>query len=336
MKKIIFNALKIIIPFGIGIYLTWYFYNALTNDQKDAFGKALTDANYFWFGLSMLLGWLSHLSRAYRWKYLLEPLGHKPRYWNAYHSTMIGYIINLTIPRSGEVSRAGFLGRYEKIPVDKSFGTIIAERVIDLIMLGLVFLTVLILQYDMVIDLIKKILNTDTGEEKGAAGFYILLVIGILGITGIIIAIINVKIREKVIGFIKGIVNGVMTVFTMQKKWQFIGHTLFIWAMYLAMFFVCFQGLAITQPIPSTTILAAFIAGTIGVIITPGGLGLYPWLVAFAIIESIPASYNITNNDMGALEGFGWLIWASQNSLIVICGLVSLLLMPRYNRHEST
>ena len=140
MKQKIFKILKIVIPIGIGVYLTWYFFNGLSEEEIEQTKNAFLEANYFWVILSLIVAFLSHLSRAYRWRFLLEPMGYKTRLSTAYHAVMSGYIINFTVPRSGEVARAGLMTNYEKVPFEKSIATIIIERVIDVLMLGVVVL----------------------------------------------------------------------------------------------------------------------------------------------------------------------------------------------------
>src|SRR5699024_7124863 len=115
------------VPLGIGIYLLWWFYSAMDAATKDVFFKAIKEANYFWIVLSMALGFLSHLLRAYRWKYMLEPIGYHPKFWHRYHALMIGYLMNLLVPRAGEATRGALLYQTDKVPFSKSFGTIITE-----------------------------------------------------------------------------------------------------------------------------------------------------------------------------------------------------------------
>ncbi|UTW64417.1 flippase-like domain-containing protein [bacterium SCSIO 12741] len=309
--------------------MVWFFYDSLDAEGKSQLFWAIKHADYTWILFSMVLGWFSHISRAIRWRYLLEPLDYHPKFWNAYHATMIGYVINLTIPRSGEVSRAGFLARYEGVPVAKSFGTIIAERVIDLLMLGLIFLIALSLRYDKIMAIINGGGSAAvSGEEKGS-NLYLWIGAGVVavGIAGLVVVLKNEKLRNRVWGMIKGFLNGVLTVFSLKKKWAFIGHTFLIWFLYVAMFAVCFQALPQTEGVALEGILAGFIAGTIGVIVTPGGLGVYPGLIALAIVE-----FGVSK---GHGQGLGWIIWASQNLLLVVAGLISLIFMPIYNRNKE-
>jgi len=151
MKNQLLKILKIIIPLFIGVYLMWYFWDAMSVKDKESFFRALNEANYFWFFLSLIFSFLSHLSRAVRWRYMLEPIGYKTKLMNRYNALMIGYIMNLLIPRAGEASRAGVLYQTENVPFTKSFGTIIAERVFDLVMLGIVVLLALFFSYDVLV-----------------------------------------------------------------------------------------------------------------------------------------------------------------------------------------
>ena len=148
IKERLIKILKIIIPISIGVYLTWYFFSNSSIAERQHMLAAFKGANYWWIMVALVVAFLSHLSRAYRWKYLLHPLGYKPKLSLMYHSVMIGYIINLTIPRSGELARAGYFSKYHKASADKTFGTIVVERVIDLIMFGLVIFIAGLLQTD--------------------------------------------------------------------------------------------------------------------------------------------------------------------------------------------
>mgnify|MGYP001460719207 CR=1 FL=1 len=165
MKHKIIKFFKLAIPILFGIGLIWLFYDALCeNDKKDLF-KAFKEANYFWVLLSLVIGWLSHVSRAYRQRYLLKPIGYSISFSNAYHALMIGYLVNLAFPRAGEASRAGILSKTENVPFEKGFGTIIAERVFDTLMLGVVTTVMLFLQLDK-IDLFKeKIVGFNSGDN---------------------------------------------------------------------------------------------------------------------------------------------------------------------------
>jgi len=309
LKAQIIKILKIVIPVGIGVYLSWYFYTNLTEEEKSGIPAAFANANYFWVGLSLLIAWLSHFSRAYRWKYMLEPLGFKPKISSLYHSVMIGYIINLTIPRSGELARAGFLSKKENLPAETVFGTIVAERVIDVIMLGIVTMTTYFVVGKDKIDEITK-------QEPG--GFpWIYVIAGSVAVLGIIALVASSKLRNWFFSKLKGMWSGVKTVFTLKKKVQYLAHTLFIWVAYVAMFWVCAQGVAGVEIMTLETMLACFVVGAVAIAITPGGIGTYPSFVTAALIS-------VGGFAKADASGFAILMWVIQTGFLIVFGLYSL------------
>ena len=130
----------------LGVFLIWYSIKNATPLERQELLDNITSANPVFILLSMLCGLLSHLSRAYRWKYLLEPLGYKPKFLNSFMAVMVAYLANFGIPRSGEVLRGVTISSYEKVPFEKAFGTIISERIADFIMLLLVISATMIFQ----------------------------------------------------------------------------------------------------------------------------------------------------------------------------------------------
>src|SRR5210317_22249 len=133
-----------ILPIALGVFLIWYSISKLSLSDIQSIKISFKTANYWWVVVSLILGAFSHLSRAYRWQFLLEPLGYKPKFANSIMAVLIAYFLNLFIPRSGEIARAASIKKYENIPFEKAFGTIVAERVADVLMLfsiiGIAFL----------------------------------------------------------------------------------------------------------------------------------------------------------------------------------------------------
>lgn len=329
MKAKFFAVLKIILPLSFGVFLIWLFYDALCEDQKQDLFVAFGKANYWWVGLALVFSFISHVSRAYRWRYLLDPLGHKVSFWNAYHALMIGYIVNLILPRAGEASRAGILSRTEKVPFQKGFGTILAERAVDVVMLAIVGLIMLTLQLDK-IDLFRAKIDAFNAPGQGCGNTAIFSVLGsivkwgiVLGfISGVLLFIFHKGFRSKIASFIKGLFEGVFTIFKTQSKLPFIGHTLLIWVMYILMFSVCFFALDSTRVLGIDAMLAGFVAGTIGIVLVQGGIGVYPAFVGLILTTYLaPEDYAGILPDALAL---GWIIWTSQTVLMIILGLISL------------
>ena len=316
IKKIFF----ILFPITLGIFLVWLYIHNFSEEKLNKIIYNLKHANYWWILLSLFFGILSHLSRAYRWHFMLDPLGYKPKYANSVMAVLLAYLLNLFIPRSGEVARAATMFKYENIPFEKAFGTIVAERIADIIMLllilGVVFFyqTDLILSYFSGVDPTKKIIFLSIGT--------LFIFIGIKWMK---------KSKNlfllKIKNFLVGLIDGITSIAKMKKKWAFLFHTIFIWLMYIAMFW------AVTFTIPETShltfeaILVGFIAGAIAMSITNGGFGAYPVFVASAFVL-----YGI-NNESGA--SFGLLMWTSQTIMVLTFGGLSLLFLPIYNNKEK-
>lgn len=149
MSKAI-KILKLFFPLALGIFLCWYAYGQFNEEQLAEIKQKFLQADYFYIGLSVFFGFLSNVSRALRWQLLLAPLGYSTRWSNRIMAVFSGYLINITIPRSGEISRALVVNRYDGVPFDKAFGTIISERVIDLLLLLFFTLLAFLIQFDVI------------------------------------------------------------------------------------------------------------------------------------------------------------------------------------------
>jgi uncharacterized protein (TIRG00374 family) len=320
LKKTIF----FILPIALGVFLIAYSLSRLTPADFQAIKNSFATADYWWVVLSLFLGILSHLSRAYRWQFLLQPLGYKPRFMNSVMAVLIAYLLNLLIPRSGEFARAASIKKYEDIPFDKAFGTIVAERVADVIMLLIIIGTAFILQAD----LIGKYLFKDQSAES------VIIKLALLGsAAGLAFAIFKVLKRSKnlvvikLVDFIHGLMDGAKSILTMKKKWQFIFHTLFIWAMYVGMFYVVTFALPETTHLPFEAIIVGFVVGGLSMALTNGGLGSYPVFVASALIL-----YQVEDNPARA---FGWIMWTAQTLMVILFGGLSFFALPIYNRYRQ-
>ena len=283
---------------------------------KEDFVNSFKNVNYFWIFLALLVAFMSHLSRAFRWKYLLEPLGLKPKLSLMYHSVMIGYIINLTIPRSGEVARAGYFSKYQNSSSEKVFGTIVVERVIDLLMFGLIFLIAIFLQTDQ-----EQFNQIRQADSSGLPNWVFPLFL-ILGIGFSLLLFYTKSLKEKVIKFIKGIVEGCLTILKLKQKLAFVIHTIFIWTAYIVMLWLTALSIPEMQSIEISALFACFIAGTIAIGATPGGIGLYPIMIASALIQLYSYSSDIANS-------FGLLMWTTQTVFLIVLGLISLFAIKK-------
>ena len=318
MKQVV-KFIKIALPIGLAVYLM---YDTFKDPKsRDELYDAISRAEYIWVGISMLCAWLSHLLRSRRWKYLLEPMGYKTRFWNAYHSVMSGYLVNMAIPRAGEVSRAGLFGGVEHTPFDKTFGSIAAERVVDMIILLLLTGITVLSQYDIIWNAMQE-QWANRPQDGLALHWKALIGMGILGIGFIIIRKMGLFLKVK--GFVMGLIDGLTSVLRTPYKLQFFRDSILIWALYMIMFGVMYQCLPETSSLGLGAILAGFVFGSFAVVLTPGGTGAYHLAVALAL-----GYYGIQESTGQAL---GLIIWGSQSILLILLGFLSLLLMPFYNR----
>lgn len=309
----------------MGVFLIWYSLSKLTNSDIESITNSFKTANYWWVGLSVLFGALSHFSRAYRWHFMLEPLGYKPRYANSVMTVLIAYLLNLFIPRSGEIARAASIKKYEDIPFEKAFGTIVAERVADVIMLLSIIAIAFFLQTNLLSSYLFK-------EDEGNSNIFLkIFLFGVLPILGIIAYRYFKKSHNpyitKVINFIRGLIDGATSILSMKKKWAFIFHTIFIWTMYVLMFYAVTFALPETTNLPLGAVIVGFVVGGLSMALTNGGLGSYPVFVASALVL-----YNVDNN---AALAFGWIMWTAQTIMVVLFGCLSLLLLPIYNKYKK-
>lgn len=314
MKNQLIKILKIVVPISIGIYLTWYFLSGLSEQDMEQSKNAFFEANYFWAIAGVSVSILSHLSRAYRWRFLLEPLGYRPKLSSAFYAVMSGYVINYTVPRSGEIARAGLLASAEDVPFEKGFATIVIERVIDVLMLGGVVFISGFLQVNN--EEIKEITQVDGGRSSWL--IYALGAAFILGLFLFIFYLKNEKFKafcnEKILGFWEGL----KSIWTMKKKWWFIFHTVFIWTCYVGGIWIFAQSFPETADISTSCVFAAFVVGAAAIAILPGGIGAYP-----AWITAVLAVYDIQ------FAAYGIFVWVIQTAMHVLVGLLSLFLIQR-------
>lgn len=312
IKKI----LKIILPLILGGFLVWY---SLSKVSIETLLQYFKDANYWWISLGLFFGILSHLSRAYRWKFLLEPMGYKPDFGNSTMAVLVAYLVNYAVPRAGEVSRAAVMTNYEDIPFEKGFGTIVAERIADMIMMLSIIAITLFVQFDFIYELLTKNFNPTK----------IALILGAV-VLGFFLLSRYVKKAESGLGlkiknFVSGLIEGVTSILKMKHKWAFIFHTIFIWVMYVAMFWATIPAIEGLN-VPFGGVLIGFIAGGFSIAATNGGIGLYPVAVAGAL-----ALFGVPEEPATA---FGWIMWTAQTLMIIVFGGLAFLLLPIYNKNK--
>ena len=320
MKKLYHN-LKIIFPPFLGIFFIYLSVVMTSDEERKLIISYIINADLKYIISAIVFGILSHLSRAFRWKFLLNPLGYYPRFINSILAVLVSYIANLGIPRSGEILRATTLSNYEKIPFEKLFGTIIAERLIDfIILLSLIFLT-LSLQFES----IWEILREKTFDLKKLIVVIFILSLIFFGLKKFL-GKNNSKILTKIKAFIEGLIEGIMSIKNMPYKLAFSAHTIFIWTMYFSMFYIIKWTIPEMQNLQIIQMLPSFVIGGLTLTATNGGIGIYPLSVAMTLSSS-----GISNESGLA---FGWIVWTSQTLMIIFFGSLSFFILPLVNRKK--
>jgi len=249
---------------------------------------------------------------------MLEPLGFYPKILNNFMAVNVAYIMNIFIPKSGEVSRAVIINKYENVPFDKAFGTIISERAVDVIILFGFTAIALMLQFDLLFAFLTDIIQPSK----------LYLVFGILCLL-VFIFFLFLKyskslLQQKLMQFYLGIKEGILSILKMKKKKAFIIYSFIIWGLYLLSFYTALHALEETSAITFGVIIITFVVGSFSFAFTNSGFGTYPFFIAGILsVFSIPETLG---------TAFGWIVWTSSIASIIFFGGLSLILLPFYNR----
>lgn len=331
MGKRILSFAQYIIFLGGGIFLVWWQLKSMSTAEKAEFYTSFSNTNYWLLIPVVIMSLLSHLSRSMRWKLMMEPLDYNPSLKNVFAVTMVGYLANSAIPRLGEVLKCSMLARYEKLKIDKLFGTILIERTFDLgCYILFIGLTVLI-QIGLIGDYVAEKLSLIT-QSKGFPVWAKLLLVLFLFVGFIyLVRYISKKFPEnkfllKVNSFIRGVIDGFKTILKLKKRKQFIAHTIFIWSMYTLQIYIGFSAMAGTSHLDLKAAFSVLSLASLAMIVTPGGIGSFPIFVMETLLIYSVAS------PVG--KAFGWLIWGANTAIVVVAGLAALLLLPYFNKHK--
>ena len=324
--------LTIAISLGIAALFMWF---ALKGMEFKKIAGYFAKANYFWVFVAAVFGLLAYWFRAVRWNLLLEPMGYKISNSNALWTISFGYLMNLTIPRSGELARSTALYGVENVPVEKSFGTIILERVVDLIcMMGFLGLT-LIFKYDAILSFYQYVTAEKSKTIEPASNAKWFVIVGISALLGILFFALRKKLKQfpiyqKVINFAKGILHGLTSIFKLKKKGKFILLSLAIWvSYYLAAYLVCFA-------LPETsnfTIADGFfiiVVGTLGMMVpASGGIGAFHLALKFGIMALFLSMGK--NPEEGGEVGlsYAFISHTMQLVIMIVMGIISIPMLAK-------
>ena len=331
MKKRILTLLQYIVFLGGGLFLVWWQLKSMSAIETAEFYNAIQNANYWIIIPIVLMSLLSHVSRAMRWKLLMQPLGYRPKLQNLFGVIMIGYLANAAIPRLGEVLRCTFLAKYEKLKVDKLVGTIIIERSFDLLCFAIFIGITVLIQINTIGGFVEsKFANTNFNSLEFAwkiALFFSFVVLLVFVIKKNIKRQSNNKFIAGAIRFLSGIGEGFGTIKTLQNKKAFLMHTLFMWCMYLGQIYLGFFGMDGIAGLSIQAACSVLALATLSMIVTPGGIGSFPIFVMQTLI--------IYGIDAPLGKAFGWMMWGVSTSLIILVGCISLIAMPYLNKKNN-
>jgi len=331
MKKPVLTILQYLFFFGLGVLFVWLTVKDINKEQWQHIKDSIRQARHWLIVPAFLLLFLAHYSRAIRWKILMEPLGYKPSTFNTFAAVMIGYLVNAGVPRLGEVVKCTLLSRYEKVRADRLVGTIVMERAVDVVCLFLVFVAALIFQGGFIGEHLSAKFSSFFKDNTGHTSIQkmIIALIAVIGFAAILYFVLkkfgHIDAVAKIKEVLRGILHGLNSIRLVQHKGWFLFHTVLIWALYLSATTVGILALRETAHLGIGGGLTTLAVGSVGMIITPGGIGAYPLLVA-----KLMGWYDLDENTIG--NALGWLLWSVQTLIILIGGLIFFALFSYHNK----
>jgi len=334
MNKSLLTILQYLFFLGLGIFFVWLTVRDITPQQWQSIRFSIYNARKWLIVPAIIFLLLAHYSRALRWKILMEPLGYHPSTFNTWSAVMIGYMVNAGVPRLGEVVKCTLLSRYEKVRADKLVGTIVMERAVDLVCLIILFVIALIFQGNIIGGFIMDLFGSFFKDAYGHTS-YLSITITVLAIIlffGLLYIFLkkfgHINVVAKIKNIIRGIINGLTSIRFIKQKGWFLFHTIFIWCLYLLSTTMGIYALHETEFLGFSGGLTTLAVGSVGMVITPGGIGVYPFLV-----EKLMLLYNIPKETGAAL---GWLLWSVQTLIVLAGGLVFSGLFSYYNKNKKS
>lgn len=322
-KKRLLDLLKFVVFLGIGLFFIWWFLLKLDAEQKSSIWQSFLSAKWEWVIIVMIVSLLSHFVRALRWQLLFKPIGHTPSLGNTFGAVMVTYLANLAFPRLGEVMRCAMLRTSDKIPIEKSVGTVVTERLFDTIMFVVIILLGFLLMFSSVKDFLYDSLSEKFSTLPTMAG------IAAAGVVFLILLFVVYKLfHDKLMKFglyrkgfelIEGCAAGVKSILHLGTKSTllFILYSAIIYFLYIAGGWLILKAFGDTQALGFQTAFVIYLFGSVGMMISQGGLGAYPVLVWQAL-----KLYGIGESTGLAC---GWLLWGSQQAIVIVVGLSFLV-----------
>lgn len=338
MKKLVISTLQYLLFLFIGLVLLWLVFRKI---DLTLIVDELSTINYYWIALCFLCGIISHISRALRWNLLINSMNYQTNSVRTFYAVMVGYLANLAIPRIGEITRCGILAKTEKIPVNSLIGTVISERIFDMIFLLVMTFFVIVFQLTLVGGFVSKYLFLPVLEKFDGNRTSLFLVVGISLIILILLGVILRNMRpyfrkfsfyQKLHKLITGFWDGILTIKRIKQKGRFLFWTLMIWGNYFLMTYLCFFALAATSRLTVIDGLTILAIGSFGFVApVPGGLGAYHFIVKAILVEL----YGIS---AASAASFATITHFPQTILLLVGGAICYFLLLYYlkkNDHDQ-
>lgn len=334
MKKPILTILQYLFFLGIGIFFVWLSVRHINHEQWEQIKDAIVRAKHWLIIPAFFLLFLAHYSRAMRWKILMEPLGYKPSSFNTFAAVMIGYLVNAGVPRLGEVVKCTLLARYEKVRADKLVGTIVMERAVDVVCLLVVFLAALLFQGSFIGEHVADKFSTYFQDNTGHTSMRKIIIVLSAAIAFFIILYFLLKrfghidAVAKIKNVLSGILHGLTSIRLIKHKGMFVFWTVFMWVLYLAGTTIGILALQETAHLGVGGGLTTLAFGSIGMIVAPGGIGAYAW-----IVSRLMGWYGVNEDTIG--NALGWLLWSVQTVIILVGGLICFGFLSYHNKKRQ-
>ncbi|HVB04204.1 MAG TPA: lysylphosphatidylglycerol synthase transmembrane domain-containing protein [Chitinophagaceae bacterium] len=330
MNRPVAGILKFALFLGLGIGLIWLATHNLTAIQRRQGIQAFRTANYMLLIPALLAGLASHITRAARWKLLILPLGYNPSLINVFCAVMIGYLGNLAFPRLGEITRCAVLARHERLPANQIIGTMITERAVDALSLLVLLTATIAFQFRILGAFFhQEILVRLTGLFHLQGNSWIFWLSGFLLFTAGLVWYLLARLKHTLLGLrlhllLKGVWEGMRSIRNMRNRGLFIMYTLLLWTLYFGMVYIGFYTLKSTSSLSLGACFSVLAFGSIGMILTQGGIGAYQLMVEQTLV--------LYGTGSALAYALGWIIWSTQTLLIVIGGFFCVVLLPLINR----
>jgi uncharacterized membrane protein YbhN (UPF0104 family) len=340
MLKKIWPKIRNYVFLALGI---WMIYMVFRDVDFVWMWNEIKQAELGWVGLSLSCGLIAMLSRAWRWRMLLEPLGYKPNFLHCFYGVAIGYFANIALPRMGEVVRCTILNQSDDVPVNKAFGTVILERLIDLFMLISLILIVLAARWELfgdffINDVFK--LNSDKSNAGKSGSVLLVALLTALIVLGALFLVFRkrllaVPVFERIRQFLLGLGDGLSSILRMKNQGWFIFHTLFIWVNYFLMTWVCVFSYGPTKLLKAFDGLFLMVVGGLGMTApVQGGFGAFHYLVekALMIYAIVPSVNPITGSELRPGLVFATIVHTGQFVLTICTGIFALVMFYTFRR----